>query len=213
MTSVPASKSLNNDTIFKWEQVGPLNITALEESGTFKLIDEDIDLVMEQTVNGEYQGQNSTLGGIGRLITADGGVIEGQFKDGIANGYARMIDKDKGLYVGFFKDGMRHGFGNMTMKSGIQRNGYWNRDLFYEYEDWYKLVDMFNSTPAASPKILEIWKSNRFDIGDLHLKKEIQADQSLPFASVDIELPISMYGKPLQPLSGKYSGQYQNGKP
>ena len=107
MTSVPKFKTLNDDTIFKWKQLGPLNITALEEAEKVGLIDEKVGLVREVTVDELYEGQNRTVGGIGRLITKDGSVLEGAFAKGFANGYARIINKNKDLYDGQVKNGLR----------------------------------------------------------------------------------------------------------
>jgi hypothetical protein len=37
----------------------------------------------------------------------------------------------------------------MTLKSGILKDGFWNQDVYYRYEDWFKLILIFNSTPQA----------------------------------------------------------------
>ena len=102
----------------------------------------------------------------------------------------------------------------MTLKSGIIRAGYWDQDVFYKYEDWYKLIKMFNSTPDVSQQTLKEWnKLGSFDVERLFLRKEISVDQKLPYSTLDLDLSISLYGKSAAPISGKFSGQYANGKP
>jgi hypothetical protein len=54
-----------------------------------------------------YIGQNKTLGGIGRLVTKEGSVIEGEFEKGMANGYVRIINNNKDVFEGRVSNGLK----------------------------------------------------------------------------------------------------------
>jgi len=96
--------------------------------------------------------------GFGVFIYANGGIYEGNWKDGVwrgqgtysgfeneykgdwneackgdcENGFGVYIYDDGGIHEGNWKDGMRHGQGTTTFQDGSEWSGEWENDKFLE---------------------------------------------------------------------------------
>ena len=80
---------------------------------------------------GAYEGElvNHERNGKGRLVLADGTVLDGQWKNGELDGFATVERTDGVKYEGEWKGGKKHGAGTETDRDGGVWKSTWNLDV------------------------------------------------------------------------------------
>ena len=63
--------------------------------------------------------------GLGRLISVNGNIYEGSFRDMLYHGYGTLKDEN-GVYKGMFKNGKQKGFGILNTINNQKIVGEWN---------------------------------------------------------------------------------------
>ena len=88
-------------------------------------ITENSKKILNYPDGGIYEGEfkDGVPHGIGTLKFPDGGSYTGQFKDGKINGQGTFMFKDGGNYFGEHKNGRPHGHGTLTFSNGEKSVG------------------------------------------------------------------------------------------
>lgn len=123
--------SKGKNSLFKWQDLNPVSL-----DGIYNEYDNDgsrLDFGKQSHPNGVYQGLINSLNqpqGVGRYVTEDNIIMEGQFKDGKLNGIARVIFGDGSVYNGYYRNNAKHGQGKETLASGEVTDGIWENNKF-----------------------------------------------------------------------------------
>ncbi|WP_440677431.1 MORN repeat-containing protein [Candidatus Pelagibacter sp. HIMB1587] len=108
------------------DKIESMNDDVMEEmNDAIKKIEENRKKTLNYPDGGIYEGEfkDGVPHGTGTLKFPDGGSYIGQFKDGIINGQGTLMFKDGGNYYGQHKDGRPHGHGTLTFPNGEKRVG------------------------------------------------------------------------------------------
>ena len=130
-----SSVKINPNALKIWKELGPLNVLKLVEDEMIQLSTRmisntknhsysypvEFDKNMRQTYN--YGGRKIIacgqhnekweIEGLARVIDENGGIFEGEWKNGRPNGFGRYIygTTFKYFYMGYFNDSKHHGYG------------------------------------------------------------------------------------------------------
>jgi hypothetical protein len=87
---------------------------------------------------GEWNPEDNTKCGRGKIIYKDGSLFEGMFARDKPNGQGRLIKDDGETYIGEWKDGMYNGEGTLIGINGSKYEGKFLNDRFHGWgrETW-----------------------------------------------------------------------------
>lgn len=109
-----------------------------------------------------YQGQHrhNVPHGFGRIIYANGTLLEGFFREGVPVGHVRKINPSGAHFEGEFKDNFPHGKGVYEDDKGKR----------FEVSDWQR-GDMYGEVTITSPTGVQIYKGE--------MKKNVRSGQGV----------------------------------
>ena len=111
------SGNVDKMTLAKWRELGPVNLVDLHCTSPIPF-DHNFGFdEIRDALGGYYQGQvniNQQPHGLGRYVSKDGEVYEGQWEFAEENGYGRRILNTGEYYIGMWKDYKFNGFGKFV---------------------------------------------------------------------------------------------------